>query len=104
MNSASPSAKPVQTDMAPKNPLPLFLPRSGNQTAGPQNEKNGSEEIRKLRKLEQAGIKIRPASHRDDGRLESWPGMPFTFWHFAVCCSFLGVGGFFFDVWSYPFT
>ncbi|KAL7976427.1 hypothetical protein Chor_015491 [Crotalus horridus] len=67
MTSASPSAKPVQTDMAPKNLLPHFLPRSGNQTAGPQNEKNGSEQIRKLRKLEQAGIKIRPASHRDDG-------------------------------------
>ncbi|XP_039181169.1 LIM and calponin homology domains-containing protein 1 isoform X3 [Crotalus tigris] len=67
MTSASPSAKPVQTDMAPKNLLPQFLPHSGNQTAGPQNEKNGSEQIRKLRKLEQAGIKIRPASHRDDG-------------------------------------
>ncbi|KAM3831821.1 LIM and calponin homology domains-containing protein 1 isoform 7-T11 [Vipera latastei] len=66
MTTASPSAKSVQTDVSPKNPLPQFLTRSGNQTVGPQNEKNGSEEIGKLRKLEQAGIKIRPASHRND--------------------------------------
>ncbi|KAM3831820.1 LIM and calponin homology domains-containing protein 1 isoform 6-T10 [Vipera latastei] len=68
MTTASPSAKSVQTDVSPKNPLPQFLTRSGNQTVGPQNEKNGSEEIGKLRKLEQAGIKIRPASHRNDCR------------------------------------
>ncbi|XP_070805031.1 LIM and calponin homology domains-containing protein 1 [Pituophis catenifer annectens] len=67
MTIASPSAKPVQTDMGPKNPWPQFLTCSDNQTTAPQNEKKGPEEIGKLRRLEQAGIKVRPAAHRCGG-------------------------------------
>lgn len=95
MTTASPSAKSVQTDVSPKNPLPWFLTRSGNQTVGPQNEKNGSEEIGKLRKLEQAGIKIRPASHRNDCRF----GLAcLPLWGILLCVEVfvfvLGVAGF----------
>ncbi|XP_026555829.1 LIM and calponin homology domains-containing protein 1 [Pseudonaja textilis] len=64
MASASPSVKPVRTDVGPKNAWPQFPARSGNQTAAPPNEKKGPEEIRKLRRLEQAGIQVRPAAHR----------------------------------------
>ncbi|KAG8134849.1 hypothetical protein E2320_007919, partial [Naja naja] len=65
--SDSPSAKPVWTDVGPKNAWPQFPARSGNQTAAPQNEKKGPEEIGKLRRLEQAGIQVRPAAHRCGG-------------------------------------
>ncbi|XP_058048378.1 LIM and calponin homology domains-containing protein 1 isoform X3 [Ahaetulla prasina] len=67
MTSSCPSAKPMRTDMGPKNPWPQFLTCSENQTIAPQNEEKGPEEIGKLRRLEQAGIKVRPAAQRCGG-------------------------------------
>ncbi|KAM6440681.1 LIM and calponin homology domains-containing protein 1 isoform 9-T9 [Liasis olivaceus] len=66
ITTAAPSAKPVQTDTSQKNPLQQFLTCSGNKTAGPRKDEKGPEEIRKLKRLERAGIRVRPAAHRYD--------------------------------------
>ncbi|XP_063165729.1 LIM and calponin homology domains-containing protein 1 [Candoia aspera] len=64
ITTSAPSANAVQTDKSQKSPLHQFLTCSGNKTAGPRNDEKGPEEIRKLKRLEQAGIKVRPAAHR----------------------------------------
>ncbi|KAH0616234.1 hypothetical protein JD844_027205 [Phrynosoma platyrhinos] len=56
--------KPAQTDMSQEDPLHQCTTHSANKTAGPGNNEKDSQEIKKLRRLEQAGIKIMPAAQR----------------------------------------
>ncbi|XP_062992494.1 LIM and calponin homology domains-containing protein 1 [Elgaria multicarinata webbii] len=56
--------KPVQTDMRQRDPLQQSPTESANKTTGPRKNEKDPEELRKLRRLEQAGIKIIPAAQR----------------------------------------
>ncbi|XP_066489014.1 LIM and calponin homology domains-containing protein 1 [Tiliqua scincoides] len=60
---ASP-VKPLLMDMSQGGPLRLSPTRSANKTPGPRNTENDSQELRKLRRLEQAGIKVMTAAQR----------------------------------------
>nr|XP_020641930.1 LIM and calponin homology domains-containing protein 1 isoform X2 [Pogona vitticeps] len=57
-------AKPVQIDVTQRDSLHLSPTHSARKTARPRNNDKEPEELRKLRKLEQAGIKIMPAAQR----------------------------------------
>ncbi|XP_042324107.1 LIM and calponin homology domains-containing protein 1 isoform X3 [Sceloporus undulatus] len=63
-STATHLVKPAQTDMAQEDPLRQSPTHSANKIAGPRNNEKDPQEIRKLRRLEQAGIKIMPAAQR----------------------------------------
>ncbi|XP_033015605.1 LIM and calponin homology domains-containing protein 1 isoform X4 [Lacerta agilis] len=64
VSTANPSGKPVQTEVNHGEPLRQPSTHSANKAAGPRNPKKDPEELGKLRRIEQAGIKIMPATQR----------------------------------------
>uniref|UniRef100_A0ACB8E753 Uncharacterized protein n=1 Tax=Sphaerodactylus townsendi TaxID=933632 RepID=A0ACB8E753_9SAUR len=64
--SLSDGGAPVQTDrsLAATDSFTLSPAHSANKTAGPRNSEKDPQELGKLRRLEQAGIKIVPAAQR----------------------------------------
>uniref|UniRef100_A0A803TBE5 LIM and calponin homology domains 1 n=1 Tax=Anolis carolinensis TaxID=28377 RepID=A0A803TBE5_ANOCA len=56
--------EPFQADISQQDPLRQSPTHSANKTAGPRNNEKDPEELKKLRRLEEAGIKIMPAAQR----------------------------------------
>nr|XP_034969398.1 LIM and calponin homology domains-containing protein 1 isoform X4 [Zootoca vivipara] len=63
-STASPSGKPVETEVNQGEPLRQSSTPSANKAAGPRNPEKDPKELGKLRRIEQAGIKIMPALQR----------------------------------------
>nr|XP_060622615.1 LIM and calponin homology domains-containing protein 1-like [Anolis sagrei ordinatus] len=69
ISTAVPLVEPVQADISQQDPLRQSPTHSANKTAGPRNNEKDPEELKKLRRLEEAGIKIMPAAQRYGSRL-----------------------------------
>ncbi|XP_061441003.1 LIM and calponin homology domains-containing protein 1 isoform X5 [Rhineura floridana] len=64
VSAATPPAKPVQTEVNQRDPLHQSPTYSANKPAGTRSNEKDPKELSKLRRLEQAGIKIMPAAQR----------------------------------------
>ncbi|XP_053259883.1 LIM and calponin homology domains-containing protein 1 isoform X2 [Podarcis raffonei] len=64
VSTAIPSGKPVQADVSQGEPLRHSSTHSAKKAAGPRNPEKDPKELGKLRRIEQAGIKIMPAVQR----------------------------------------
>ncbi|XP_053109647.1 LIM and calponin homology domains-containing protein 1 isoform X4 [Hemicordylus capensis] len=64
VSAAKPSVKPVEMDTSQKDPLHQSPTFSAKKPAGLGNNEKNPKELRKLRRLEQAGIKVMPATQR----------------------------------------
>ncbi|XP_077790444.1 LIM and calponin homology domains-containing protein 1 isoform X3 [Podarcis muralis] len=64
VSTANPSGKPVQAEVNQGEPLRQSSTHSAKKAAGPRNPAKDPKELGKLRRIEQAGIKIMPAVQR----------------------------------------
>ncbi|CAI5783878.1 and calponin homology domains-containing 1 isoform X1 [Podarcis lilfordi] len=64
VSAANPSGKPAQTEVNQGEPLRQSSTHSAKKAAGPRNPEKDPKELGKLRRIEQAGIKIMPAVQR----------------------------------------
>lgn len=78
-------AKPILMDMSQGSPLHVSPTHSANKTPGSRNTEKDSEQLRKLRRLEQAGIKVMTAAQRYGSRLAPCYGIH------AACLTFLAL-------------
>lgn len=69
MSTANPSGKPIQAEVNQGEPLRQSSTHSAKKAAGPRNPEKDPKELGKLRRIEQAGIKIMPAVQRYGSRL-----------------------------------
>uniref|UniRef100_A0A670J5L2 LIM and calponin homology domains 1 n=1 Tax=Podarcis muralis TaxID=64176 RepID=A0A670J5L2_PODMU len=64
VSTANPSGKPIQAEVNQGEPLRQSSTHSAKKAAGPRNPEKDPKELGKLRRIEQAGIKIMPAVQR----------------------------------------
>ncbi|XP_053109657.1 LIM and calponin homology domains-containing protein 1 isoform X13 [Hemicordylus capensis] len=87
VSAAKPSVKPVEMDTSQKDPLHQSPTFSAKKPAGLGNNEKNPKELRKLRRLEQAGIKVMPATQRYGSRSAPHCGV------YTACVTFLTFAG-----------